>query len=223
MFIFGDEAGNFDFRIAHGATRYFMVTTVAVPKCDFDGPLMELRRKLLIQGEDISEEFSASEDSVAVRKAVFDLIKTLPLRVDCTLLEKSKAQPHTRVTDERFYQYAWWYHLKYVLPRAVPKSDTAELLVASIGTRKKQRAFQLAVHDVAAQLRASRHISTAHARSSSDPMLQVADYCSWALFRKWERGDQAYHQQIEHLIHTECDLWAAGSKHYYGPPSSPGR
>jgi hypothetical protein len=27
----------------------------------------------------------------------------------------------------------------------------------------------------------------------SDPCLQVADYCTWAIQRKWERGDERSH------------------------------
>jgi hypothetical protein len=29
-----------------------------------------------------------------------------------------------------------------------------------------------------------------HHASRADVNLQVADYCAWALYRKWERGDE---------------------------------
>lgn len=43
---------------------------------------------------------------------MFNILKNHPIRVDVTLLEKSKAQPQVRETDERFYQHAWFYHLR---------------------------------------------------------------------------------------------------------------
>jgi hypothetical protein len=45
--------------------------------------------------------------------------------------------------------------------------------------------------------------------------LQVADYCSWAVSRKWERGVHAEYDLIAAKIRSEFDLWARGTVHYY--------
>ncbi len=56
---------------------------------------------------------------------------------------------------------------------------------------------------------------TACWESSSDGCLQVADYCGWAIQRKWEAGDAAAHSQIADKIRSEYNLFGRGSTVYY--------
>lgn len=51
--------------------------------------------------------------------------------------------------------------------------------------------------------------------SYCDPCLQVADYCAWAIQRKWERADTRSYDMIKHMITREYDLWSHGTKLYY--------
>lgn len=51
--------------------------------------------------------------------------------------------------------------------------------------------------------------------SRCDPGLQVADYCAWAIQRKWERGDTRSYDLIKRRITNEYDLWQHGTTHYY--------
>jgi hypothetical protein len=48
-----------------------------------------------------------------------------------------------------------------------------------------------------------------------DPMLWAADYCAWAVQRKWGVNDDRSHKLIAHAIQTEFDLWKFGDKRYY--------
>lgn len=51
--------------------------------------------------------------------------------------------------------------------------------------------------------------------AASDPCLQVADYCSWALQRKWEVADLRSYNLIAPKVQSEFDLFAAGKTTYY--------
>ncbi len=51
--------------------------------------------------------------------------------------------------------------------------------------------------------------------SASDPCLQVADYCAWAVMKKWERNDLRPYDLIKDRITYEYDLFAPGQTHYY--------
>ncbi len=51
--------------------------------------------------------------------------------------------------------------------------------------------------------------------SAKDPMLWAADYCAWAIQRKWESGDDRSYVLIENKIVTEFNLWEIGKIHYY--------
>jgi hypothetical protein len=44
---------------------------------------------------------------------------------------------------------------------------------------------------------------------------QVADYCTWAIQRKWERQDQRSHALIASKVQSEFDVWARGKVQYY--------
>lgn len=51
--------------------------------------------------------------------------------------------------------------------------------------------------------------------ASADPCLQVADYCAWAIQRKWERDDPRSYDLISDRITYEYDLWSHGNTHHY--------
>ena len=53
--------------------------------------------------------------------------------------------------------------------------------------------------------------------SHADPCLQVADYCAWAIQRRWESGKQDIrsYDLIKDRITYEYDLFEKGTDHYY--------
>jgi hypothetical protein len=51
--------------------------------------------------------------------------------------------------------------------------------------------------------------------NSSDACLQVADYCLWAVFRKYELGDMRSYDLIKNKVRSEFDLFVTGTTHYY--------
>ena len=117
IYCFADEAGNFDFRPPEtGASRYFILTTVTMRDCAPGHALVDLRRELAMEGADVSRPFHASEDRQVIRDRVFEALAPYDFRVDATILEKRKAQPHVRLSEPRFYQTAWWLHFKHVAP-----------------------------------------------------------------------------------------------------------
>ncbi len=214
-YTFADEAGNFDFSRGRDATKYFVLCTVTMDDCSIGDRLIALRREIGWDRMVPDRALHASEDIAEVRRRVFDLIeKADGLRIDATILRKSKAQPHLRVTEERFYQYAWLYHLNYVAPRIVTHGDELLIAAASVGTNKKSRLFRGAVEDVAKQV-AKQPYRVTFWPASSDPCLQIADYCTWAIYRRWEANESETWRLIKPKIQSEFNLFAAGTKEYY--------
>lgn len=211
--VFGDESGNFDFSRNRGATRYFILTTVAMEECMKLGTqLQELRHQMAWEKIDHPGPFHANHDPWPVRQRVFQIIAQHDLAIDTLILEKAKAQPQVRKTPERFYQTAWFYLMRHVAPRF----RNREMLVvsASIGQKKMRMAFHETVCDVMQQVGGSRHV-TACWDCSSDPCLQVADYCGWAIQRKWESGDPIAHDLVRTKIRSEYNLFSVGGPSYY--------
>lgn len=214
--LFADEAGNFDFSNGRGATRYFILTTVAF----FDDyqacrDLESIRYQLAWDGIDHPGPFHATTDPQTVRDKVYESLAPHAFRVDATILEKKKAQPQLRVSNERFYQYAWYYHLKYVAPRICGEDDEILIVAASIGTKARRDAFHIGVRDVVAQTVPTMDVRSVHWPNETDAGLQIADYCCWAIQRKWERGDDRSHGLIIGKIQSEFDLFQPGTQTYY--------
>lgn len=214
-YIFSDEAGCFTFKRDDRASRYFLVCTIAADDCRMGADLLELRRDMVWRGLPVKEHFHATEDAQVVRDEVYSFIKDLPFRADVTLLEKAKAQPHTRDTQEKFYQYAWFYHFKHVSLDLLKEKTEVFICAASLGSKKGQAVYTNAVNNVLQQIVTRHQWKTFFPRAVAEPCLQIADYCAWAVQRKWERGDDRSFNIIKNKFATEYDLWRKGEIMYY--------
>ena len=213
--IYADESGNFDFSNNPKASEYFILTTVLIEDYSISAELFKLRRKLVWDGFNLRAGFHAAEDKQRVRDAVFDTLGQHHFRVDATILHKRKAQPQLRVSDMRFYKYAWFYHMKYVAPRVATKQDEMLVIAASLATKQKESVFGEAIGDVMEQVTPTSALRSDIWTAASDPCLQIADYCSWAIQRKWETGDDRAYQLIGKRVASEYGLFTQGATCYY--------
>jgi hypothetical protein len=170
---------------------------------------------MLLRGLALGDKFHASSDAQAVRDEVFNLLRQHDFRIDATVLEKRKAYPYVRPDEPTFYRYAWYYHAKYVVPRTAVAGHDLFISAAALETKKGKAAFKLAFNNVIQQTAPGTNWATDFPLSVADPCLQAADYCAWAIQRKWEMGDLRSHILIADKIVTEFDLWAPGAITYY--------
>jgi len=54
-----------------------------------------------------------------------------------------------------------------------------------------------------------------HHDSKSNFDLQIADYCNWAIYRKWDRKDDRSYQRIKPAISSEFEIFRSGTCYYY--------
>ena len=188
-YVYADEAGKFDFSNNQRASKYFILTTVLIEDHSIATELFELRRELVWHGFDLSSGFHATEGRQIVRDAVFETLRQHHFRVDATILEKWKAPPRLTVSAMQFYKYAWFHHMKYVAPRVATKQDEMLVVAASVVIKRKKAEFSEAIRDVMEQTSTTSAWRNVVWPAASDPCLQIADYCSWAIQRKWESGD----------------------------------
>lgn len=214
MFVFADEAGNFDFSRNPGASEYFTICTVTSRDTTFGDDLLRLRRDLAWQGKHLNRVFHATEDPQAIRDEVLKVISAATVRVDATLLEKRKAMPHLQ-SETHLYKMAWFLHFKYVALRILSVSDRLLVAAASVGTRGKQKLFLAALEDVVQQVAPCSSYRVAFWPYQSDPCLWAADYFTWAVQRKHERGDDRSYRLVAHQVNTVFRPWRGGAKYYY--------
>lgn len=215
LHVFADEAGCLEFARNNSASKYFILCTVAMKSCEVGTALLDLRRKLIWENQPIGDYFHATTDKQIVRDAVFELLGKHDFTIQATVMEKSKAKPHIRETRPTFYKYGWFYHFRNIAPKIMDGATELVTTSASIGTRKERAAFGGAVDDVLRQVVKGQDWRMNFCPAASDPCVQVADYCAWALQRKWERQDERSYALIKGRIIHEYDLWSHGDVHYY--------
>lgn len=214
-FLFSDEAGDFAFKKGGRASRYFINCSVVLTDCTVGNDLLALRRELNRQGHLSNTVLHAVADPWPIRRRVYEVLQAHDFRVDATLLEKSKAQPQTREDIPTFYRYAWYYHLKYLAPRIFRKDDHIQITAAALDTNKSKAAFKEVINNSAQQLLPRDCWGVLFMNAAEDPCLWVADYCAWAIQRKWELGDRSAYDLIADKVYSEYDLWQVGKTHYY--------
>ena len=214
-YLYADESGNFDFSRNARATRFFLLTTVVINDHTVESELLELRRELAWEGVELRGGFHATTDKQSVRDRVFEIISRHDFRIDATILEKRKASPAIRSTNVLFYKQAWFYHMKYVAPRVVSASGELMVVAASLGNKREQATYLAEIQDALNQTSPTTDAKSAMWPATSDPCLQVADYCSWAIQRKWELSDERSYKLLQDKIASEFDLFQLESAVYY--------
>lgn len=216
LYIFLDEGGNFDF--SPKGTPYFTLTSV-VRKRPFrlNSGLDEYKYDLLEYSLD-QEYFHCADDNSHVKRGVFGRIAEMleGLRIDSLIVEKRKTEPALR-DEKRFYPEMLGYLLRYVLQRENGHHlDEVIIITDAIPLNKKRQAVEKAVKQILAKMlpndckyRVLHHASKAHYG------LQIADYCNWAIYRKWNTGEIKYYNLIKPAITSEYELFRDGQLKYY--------
>lgn len=216
VYVFADEAGNFDFSLKQGASLWFILGSVTLYDPAVGNRLLELRRELAWQGVALDSTFHAAEDLQIVRDEVFRLLQRESFRIDYTVVDKRKTIPRLQADKNRFYKQTWFMHFKYVAKGIANPADELLVVAASLGTKKERKALRIALDDVVNQSAAfCSNFQVAFWPAESDPCLQVADYVTWAVQRKYERGDTKSYDLIKDKVATEFRPFDAGTTYYY--------
>jgi hypothetical protein len=213
MFVFAEEAGDFAFERGEGRSLYFILCSLRMPTCETGAALMDLRRNMRLRGLPVGNQFHATSDGWPIRREVFDTLARFPFDIDVTVLAKPKARHRTRTNEATFYKYAWYFHAKYLFKRVFPNHRDILISAAALETKRGKAAFKNAFNEAVQQLAMHPHFAIDFPPSISDPCLQAADYCAWALQRKWEFNDRSMYDRIAPKIRSEFDLWRFSGAH----------
>lgn len=229
LFIFLDESGNFDFS-PNGSTYWSITALCTLEPIEGRDSLVSLLYELAAAGGG-QECFHATEDLQSVRDSVFDRINKLPesFEIHSVIAEKSKANPSTyqeqypkdgrwlkRINPDRLYGIICRTVLKYIFRRPrYKKAKRIVVVLSSIFTNPRQKAIQQVLVEYLKEHTSAQFFVYFHA-TKADLNCQVADYCGWAIGRKWERHDTRSYDLIRHHIKSEFDIFAGGdgTKYY---------
>lgn len=228
LFLFLDESGNLDFR--PNGSRYWSLTAF----CTFHPAqnkerFLDLLYSLADEGG-CQEYFHATEDRQAVRDRVFALIAELGdgHEVHSVIAEKCKASPSlytstaykkgkkiTVKDDTGLYRVVCKALLRYIL--GCPRFQHAQKVVAilsSLFTRDKHEAIRKAL-TVELKGQAKIPFGIYFHENKADLNCQIADYCGWAIGRKWELSDRRSYDLIRTQVRNEFPIFGRGTTTYY--------
>jgi hypothetical protein len=216
LYIFLDEGGNFDFS-ANG-TKYFTLTALSATRPFFwEHDFMQAKYDLIEEGIDL-ELFHATEDKQTTRDRVFAALAPYlaAIRIDSLIVEKRKTRTPLQV-EELFYPRMLAYLLRYIFKRvAVQGYDSMIVMTDTIPIHKKREAVEKATKETFARMLPDTiPYQVLHHASKSCISLQVADYCNWAIYRKWANNDTRSYALIASAIKSEFDIFQARSNFYY--------
>ena len=216
LYLFLDESGNLDF--SPSGTRYFVLTCVSVTRpFPWEGALDRLKYDCLEYGLEI-QRFHCAADNAHVRRKVFDIINgsLSHIHIDSLIVEKCKTGPALTV-ENRFYPEMLGYLLRYVLSGvSAEKSHEVIVITDTIPLKRKRRAIEKAVKGTLSEMLPSgQGYRIMHHDSRSHDGLQIADYCCWATYRKYEIGDSTWYDRIRGGVRSEFDIFRTGKTYYY--------
>lgn len=207
VFLYLDEAGNFDF--SERGSRYYILTCVAMKRpFRHIEPLFAIKYDL-IEARRVARhatnyfEFHASEDSQSTRDLVFDCIKSHLSAFDiyCGIFDKRTIPAEARDPQFLYASMFQWVMGQISLHYAANASHvivTTDTIPVKKRSSALRQTLKSSMNDVIVPL--GMVYDLYHHSSESDINLQIADYCCWAIQRKWERGDDRSYKLIENAI-----------------------
>jgi len=236
LYIFIDESGNFDF--SPNGTNYFVLacisTTNPLVKRDI---FLSLKYKLLAEGIE-QEYFHATEDKQKVRNVVFSTIKELDdfeahsviaqkNKVNWSLYEEINIRTKKdgkgikfskKQVEEKLYRQLGETLVKWVFRgyNEHKKLNIGKVIIIfdSLFNKAKQEFVK-------------KYLKTYFKKEfniipyiyfhqvKSDINCQIADYCGWAIFKKWEQDDLRSYEEIKDKIKSQFDIFQTGTTIYY--------
>lgn len=238
FYIFIDESGNFDF--SPKGTKYFVLTSVATVKPSTGREAyLDLKYNLLKERESgIEDFFHATEDLQVVRDRVFDLIgKTDDFVVDSVIAQKNKANPslHERLDspsskdgkvcfktmktvkiEEEFYRMISNTLLKYAFEHygSLNHIEQVVVVLGAVFTKKKQDYILKNLKKYLKDNFGKPFFIYFH-HVQCDINCQIADYCGWAIYVNWERGETRPFESIRTKVKSMFEIFKTVKTEYY--------
>lgn len=212
VYLFFDEAGNFDF--SPSGTRYFVLGVLSTrdPR-PLTAKLTSLRYEIF-DNQVPPERFHCSEDRQAVRDQVFAAMREVGgFSYDAVVVEKAKTDP-ALYGPLRFFPKFACHLLDHVFERYAD-ADPVLLVTDTLPVNRKRQAMEKAFKLWLASQSDGRTHDIAHHPSMAHACLQAADYLNWAIYRKWTNDDTRSYDLISRFVASEIDIFGAGTTRYY--------
>jgi len=227
VYIFVDEAGDMDFSVK--GSKYYMFNFL-IKKRPFNlhEYISNYRYSLLernldpLTGRRLNiEAFHACEDNKYIKEEIFNIISTFnkdSVKSYSYILEKPKVEPNKRQEKDKFYIDNLNLAIQQLLDKLkIDKNFViiTDRLPVHKNKNKQVGALKKGIKEYLKNNSLTLRYDIFHHCSASSVNLQIVDYISWAIFRKYERNQDNYYKKIEKYL-IDIDLMTKGREinHY---------
>ena len=206
--IFLDESGDLGF--SDRSSRWFILTIALtgnhrkIEKC-----VKKVHGGLKKKFKKIKELHAYHADSATRKRVLKELSGVEDLQIFCIILNKKKV--YVDLQNQKSYLYN--YTANILLDRLYNKKDLSngEQVLICIDQRETNKFLKKNFEDYLTKSLAKRGCNRFKIKikpSHTEKCLQAVDFISWAIFRKYERGDYEYYEMIKNKVAEESLLFA---------------
>lgn len=212
VYIFVDEAGDTDFS-AKGSKHYMFNFLIKTRPFNLHEYIANYRYSLLernldpLVGKRLNiEAFHASEDNKYVRDEIFNIISTFnkeSVKAYSYILEKPKVAPSKRQEKDKFYID----NLNLAIQQLLDKLEIdknfiiiTDRLPVHKNKNKQISALKKGIKEYIKNKNLNIRYDIFHHCSASSVNLQIVDYISWAIFRKYEWNQDVFYKKVEKYL-----------------------
>lgn len=203
MYIFLDESGDLGF--GKRSSKWFLFTLAIVDdEKSLERVVKKVWRTIHKKHKHVGELHASHEKDVTRTRMLQMLAEVESLKIVTIILNKEKV--HLDLQNQKNYLYN--YTANIVLDRLIntnhfDKDHHISLVVDRKDTKKSLRENFISYITDAMHKRDHKKFEMTLVASHEDKCLQAVDFISWAIFRKYEKGDYEFYEIIKSKIIDE--------------------
>lgn len=203
MYIFLDESGDLGF--SEKSSKWFLFTLVVVDDLKkLERIVKKVRNGLKKKYKRTFKELHAYNCNDITRTRMLRLLADEDVKVVTTILNKEKVYIDLQNQKNFLYNYTANIILdRLVNTKIIDDTRHISLVVDRRDTKKKLRDNFISYIETAMEARRNGGFKMSLAASHDEKGLQAVDFISWAIFRKYERGDFEFYEIIKDKIIDE--------------------
>ena len=206
-YIFLDESGDLGFK--ETSSKWFLFTiAITNNRRALEKVIKNARKGLLKKHKGVSELHAYHTHEITRKKVLSGLSNIDDLKIFCTVLNKKKVYVDLQNQKNYLYNYTANILLDRMHSRdIIDLTEPIHLCVDRKDTNKNIRNnFERYIERSLREKRIG-NITMESKASHDDKCLQAVDFLSWAIFRKYEKGDYEYYEIIKSKIIEESLLF----------------
>lgn len=198
-----DESGDMGF--SDKSSKWFLFTLAIVDnERSMERVIKKVWKTIRKKNKHVGELHASQEKDITINR-VLQLLSEIPdLRVVTIILNKKKV--HLDLREQKNYLYNYTANIvldRLINTRILDKNQTLSLFVDRKDTKKNLRDNFISYITEAMHQREHRKFKMTLTASQENKCIQAVDFISWAIFRKYERGDFEYYEIIRNKIIDE--------------------